>query len=85
MDDRDVWKTECFGLLGAVVSISQNERDRGILLPLTQMGALRLFVRELKDREIPLQECLEPEAGKLSSTFGGIQLTCSQFTCLLGV
>jgi hypothetical protein len=29
---------------------------------------LRLFVRDLKDREIPLQECLEPEAGKLSCT-----------------
>lgn len=65
MDDRDVWKTECFALLGAVVSICQSERNRDILLPLTQMGALRLFVRDLKDREIPLQECLEPEAGKL--------------------
>jgi nuclear pore complex protein Nup205 len=64
MDDRDVWKTECFALLGAVVSICQNERDRAVLLPLTQMGALRLFVRDLKDREIPLQECLEPEAGE---------------------
>jgi nuclear pore complex protein Nup205 len=66
MDDRDVWKTECFALLGAVVSVCQSERDRAVLSPLTQMGALRLFVRDLKDREIPLQECLEPEAGKLS-------------------
>ena len=63
MDDRDVWKTECFAFLGAVVSICQNEKDRAVLLPMVQMGALRFFVRELKDREIPLQECLEPEDG----------------------
>jgi nuclear pore complex protein Nup205 len=63
MDDRDVWKTECFALLGGIVSVCQSEKDRGVLLPLSQMGALRLFVRDLKDREIPLQDCLAPEAG----------------------
>jgi nuclear pore complex protein Nup205 len=76
MDDRDVWKTECFALLGAVVSICQSERDRAVLLPLTQMGALRLFVRDLKDREIPLQGCLEPEAGKLALPASWNKLIC---------
>lgn len=64
MDNRDVWKTECFALLGGIVSICQTERDRAVLLPLSQMGALPLFVRDLKDREIALQDCLAPEAGK---------------------
>ena len=65
MDDRDVWKTECFALLGGIVSICQNERDRQILSPLTKEGFLQLFVRSIKDREIALQECLSPDAGKL--------------------
>jgi nuclear pore complex protein Nup205 len=64
MDDRDVWKTECFALLGGIVSVCQSERDRAVLLPISQMGALRLFVRDLKDREIPLQDCLAPDAGE---------------------
>lgn len=64
MDDRDVWKTECFALLGGIVSICQTERDRAVILPMTQMGALPLFVRDLKDREIALQDCLTPEAGR---------------------
>lgn len=66
MDDRDVWKTECYALLGGIVSICQTERDRAVLLPMSQMGALPLFVRDLKDREISLQDCLAPDAGMSS-------------------
>lgn len=63
MDDRDVWKTECFALLGGIVSICHNERDQAVLSPLSQSGALSLFVKGIKDREMALQECLSPEAG----------------------
>ncbi|WVQ93947.1 hypothetical protein IAU59_001025 [Kwoniella sp. CBS 9459] len=65
MDDRDVWKTECFALLGGIASMCQNERDRHILLPLIQNGYLPLFVRSIKEREIALQECLSPEPENL--------------------
>lgn len=90
MDDRDVWKTECFALLGAIVSICQTEKDRSVLLPMSQMGALTLFVRDLKDREIPLQDCLAPEAGKLRSVVSMCKdlkadEVVSQPTCVLGV
>lgn len=64
MDDRDVWKTECFALLGGIVSICHNERDRAVLSPLAQSGALSLFVRSIKDREGALQECLGGDAGE---------------------
>ncbi|ORY22986.1 nucleoporin Nup186/Nup192/Nup205 [Naematelia encephala] len=63
LDDRDVWKTECFALLGAIVGICSSERDRQLLSPLAANGFLPVFVRSIKDREIALQECLalEPE------------------------
>ena len=66
MDVRDVWKTECFALLAAVVGACHNDKDRSILSPLTKDGWLPLFVRSLKDREIPLMECLGPDAGEYS-------------------
>lgn len=66
MDVRDVWKTECFALLGALVGVCVTERDRQILSPLLKDGFLPLFVRDIKDREIALQECLSPEASKQS-------------------
>ncbi|OCF43796.1 nuclear pore complex protein Nup205 [Kwoniella heveanensis CBS 569] len=65
MDDRDVWKTECFALLGGIASICQSERDRHVLLPLKQNGYLPLFVRSIKEKEIALQECLSPEPENL--------------------
>ncbi|WVR03296.1 hypothetical protein IAU60_000287 [Kwoniella sp. DSM 27419] len=65
MDDREVWKTECFALLGGIVSICHGERDRHILSPLTQNGFLPLFVRSIKEREMALQECLSPEPENL--------------------
>ncbi|RSH80248.1 uncharacterized protein EHS24_008821 [Apiotrichum porosum] len=61
MDMRDVWKTECFSLLAAVVSLG----DRGLVSPLTQGGFLAQFVRSVKDREMALQECLSPEPENL--------------------
>ncbi|WRT63517.1 uncharacterized protein IL334_000422 [Kwoniella shivajii] len=61
MDDREVWKTECFALLGGIVSVCQNERDRHILSPLISNGYLPLFVRSMKERELSLQACLSPE------------------------
>lgn len=64
MDVRDVWKTECFALLGSLVGACVSERDRQVLSPLFKDGYLALFVRSIKDREIALQECLSPEAGK---------------------
>lgn len=60
MDDRDVWKTECFTLLGGLAAICHSERDRQILSPLMKDGFLPAFVRSIKDREIALQECLSP-------------------------
>jgi len=62
MDDRDVWKTECFTLLSGIAAICQSERDRQILSPLTKDGFLPAFVRSIKDREIALQECLSPDS-----------------------
>lgn len=67
-DDRDVWKTECFALLGALVGVCQTERDRLALSPLSKGGYLPLFLRSIKDREIALQECLSPEPGKSCDT-----------------
>ncbi|KAI9632114.1 nucleoporin Nup186/Nup192/Nup205 [Dioszegia hungarica] len=64
-DDRDVWKTECFALLGALVGVCQTERDRQAISPLSQGGYLPLFLRSIKDREIALQECLSPSPENL--------------------
>lgn len=64
VDGTDVWKTECFALLGALVGICQSDRDRSALSPLSQGGYLQLFVRSIKDQEIALQECLSPEPGE---------------------
>nr|XP_018266519.1 nuclear pore complex protein Nup205 [Kwoniella dejecticola CBS 10117]OBR88677.1 nuclear pore complex protein Nup205 [Kwoniella dejecticola CBS 10117] len=61
MDDREVWKTECFALMNGIISICPNERDRHILSPLISNGYLPLFVRSIKEREMSLQECLSPE------------------------
>ncbi|KAK6905036.1 hypothetical protein I203_105855 [Kwoniella mangroviensis CBS 8507] len=61
MDDREVWKTECFALLNGIISICSNERDRHIISPLSSNGYLPLFVRSIKERELSLQECLSPE------------------------
>lgn len=80
MESRDVWKTECFALLGAAVSICPTERDRQILSPLTQGGLLVLFVRSLKDREMQLQACLTADPGECPISFL-IPLT-SQKTCM---
>ena len=63
IDVRDVWKTECFALLGVIVGACRNDRDRQVVSPLSKDGYLALFVRSLKDREIPLLECLGPDAG----------------------
>ncbi|KAL7420503.1 hypothetical protein Q5752_004453 [Cryptotrichosporon argae] len=69
MDVRDVWKTQCFALLGALVGLAGAERgsdrDRGVLAPLMQGGFLVQFVRTIKDREIALQECLSPDPENL--------------------
>ncbi|WVQ79550.1 hypothetical protein IAT38_001649 [Cryptococcus sp. DSM 104549] len=65
MDDRDVWKTECFALLGGIVAVCQSDRDRHIFSPLTQNGYLPLFVRSIKERENALQECLSPDPENL--------------------
>lgn len=64
MDDRDVWKTECFALLGGIVGICQGERDRHVVAPLVSNGYLPLFVRSIKEREGALMECLAPDAGE---------------------
>ncbi|EIW73176.1 hypothetical protein M231_07444 [Tremella mesenterica] len=61
MDDRDVWKTECFSLLAGIVSACQTARDRHVLSPLTSGGYLSLFVRSIKDREMALIDCLGPD------------------------
>ncbi|WWC85669.1 uncharacterized protein L201_000535 [Kwoniella dendrophila CBS 6074] len=61
MDDREVWKTECFALLNGIISSCSNERDRHIISPLISNGYLPLFVRSIKERELSLQECLSPE------------------------
>lgn len=63
LDVRDVWKTQCFALLAALVLACATDRDRLCLMPLWKDGYLSLFVRGIKDREIPLQECLTAEAG----------------------
>nr|XP_031859912.1 uncharacterized protein CI109_004761 [Kwoniella shandongensis]KAA5526984.1 hypothetical protein CI109_004761 [Kwoniella shandongensis] len=65
MDDREVWKTECFALLGGIVALCQSERDRHIVSPLTANGYLPLFVRSIKERELAVQECLSPEPENL--------------------
>ncbi|WWC66972.1 uncharacterized protein I206_100879 [Kwoniella pini CBS 10737] len=65
MDDRDVWKTECFALLNGIISICSNDRDRHILSPLISNGYLPLFVRSIKEKELSLLECLSPEHGNL--------------------
>lgn len=65
MDDRDVWKTQCFALLGGIVSICQGERDRHVVAPLVTNGYLPLFVRSVKEREGALMECLTPDAENL--------------------
>jgi nuclear pore complex protein Nup205 len=64
MDDRDVWKTECFALLGGIVSICHTQRERQILSPISANGFLALFVASIKDREIALSECLGPDFGE---------------------
>lgn len=64
MDDRDVWKTECFALLGGIVSICHTQRERQILAPISANGFLALFVASIKDREIALSECLGPDFGE---------------------
>ncbi|WVW81644.1 hypothetical protein I302_103639 [Kwoniella bestiolae CBS 10118] len=61
MDDREVWKTECFALLNGIISICGNERDRHIISPLATNGYLPLFVRSIKEREGSLMQCLAPE------------------------
>ncbi|WWD22817.1 hypothetical protein CI109_107311 [Kwoniella shandongensis] len=66
MDDREVWKTECFALLGGIVALCQSERDRHIVSPLTANGYLPLFVRSIKERELAVQECLSPEPAKIA-------------------
>ena len=58
MDMRDVWKTECFALLGGIVS-STAERDRQVLAPLKDY--LPMFVRSIKDREMALLESLSSD------------------------
>ena len=87
IDHRDVWKTECFTLLGGVVTACHSERERQILNPLSKDGYLPLFVRSIKEREIALQECLSPEPGDLVLlTSLAFNLTrCSQPPCLLGI
>ncbi|ORX34973.1 nucleoporin Nup186/Nup192/Nup205 [Kockovaella imperatae] len=65
MDVRDVWKTECFALLGVIVAACRNDRERQAISPLSQNGFLSSFVRSLKDQEIPLQECLNKDADSL--------------------
>ena len=69
MDDRDVWKTQCFALLGATVAACHGERDRAVLSPLTQNGFIPLFVRSIKDRELALQECFSSEPGTSLAPF----------------
>jgi nuclear pore complex protein Nup205 len=64
IDDREVWKTECFSLLGCLVSICQTERASAMLSPLMVNGFLPLFVRSIKDREMALLECLSDEFGE---------------------
>ena len=64
MDDRDVWKTECFTLLGGIVSICQSDRDRQLLHLLVKEGVLSLFVRGIKDQEMAIQDCLSLESGQ---------------------
>lgn len=61
MDMRDVWKTECYSLLSAIVSLG----NRALVLPLTQASYLAQMVRSIKDREMALQECLSPEPENL--------------------
>ncbi|WVN87077.1 uncharacterized protein L203_102253 [Cryptococcus depauperatus CBS 7841] len=65
MDDRDVWKTECFALLGGIVGLCQGDRDRHILNGLVTSGYLPLFVRSVKEKELALLECLSSEAENL--------------------
>lgn len=60
MEDRDIWKTECYSLLGALVSVCKNDRDRAILQPLVKAGYLAMIVRSIKEQEMPLIQCLEP-------------------------
>lgn len=68
LEVRDVWKTECFALLGGLVGICGSEKDRqNVLAPLWKEGYLGLFVRSLKDREVVLAECLSPNAGERAS------------------
>ena len=66
MDVRDVWKTECFALLGVLVAACRTDRERQAISPLSKDGFLSSFVRSLKDQEIPLQECLGKDAGESS-------------------
>lgn len=70
MDDRDIWKTGCFALLGALVGVCHTDRDRQAISPLSQGGYLPLFGRGIKDREIALQDCLSPDPGKSSIVWG---------------
>ncbi|ODO07092.1 hypothetical protein I350_04461 [Cryptococcus amylolentus CBS 6273] len=65
MDDRDVWKTECYALLGGIVGLCQGERERFVLEPLMKGGYLPLVVRSVKEKEGALLECLGPEAENL--------------------
>ncbi|KAK8844631.1 hypothetical protein IAR55_006478 [Kwoniella newhampshirensis] len=79
MDDREVWKTQCFALLAGIVSLCHQDRDRHILSPLTANGYLPLFVRSIKERELAMQECLspEPDEGAAISTRQHRILVCS--------
>lgn len=64
MDLRDIWKTECYTLLSAIISVCVSDKDRNVLSPLLKNGYLPVLVRSIKDREIALQECLMPESGE---------------------
>jgi nuclear pore complex protein Nup205 len=64
MTAREVWKTECFALLGVLVGACASDRDREVLSPLFKEGHLPLFVRGIKDSESAVQESLSPEAGE---------------------
>lgn len=68
LDVRDVWKTQCYALLTALVEMCATDRDRQVLLPLWKDGHLSLLIRGIKDREISVQECLMEDAGGWSES-----------------
>lgn len=64
LDDRDVWKTECFTLLGSIVAMCRTEKEREQVTPTIKNGFLTLFIKGIKDSEMALQDCLSSEPGE---------------------